>query len=195
VGAQLIQLLEQEARVEKDQALKEAETKAAEIIEAARREAQETETAARGRVEAEQAQARARAASTASLRAAALVLAAKDEAIRQVFEQAEAELRQAAANPQPRGAVLRSLLHEAAQGLSGGGRLTVDTSDADVAAVRDACRELGLDADVREAADVADGVRVASADGRVIVENTLGSRLARARREMVSKVAEMLWRR
>jgi len=195
VGAQLIQLLEQEARVEKDQVLKEAETKAAEILEAARREAQETEAAARGRVEAEQAQARARASSTASLRAAALVLAAKDQAIRQVFEQAEAELRQAAGNPQPRAAVLRSLLREAAQGLSGGGRLIVETSSADVAAVREACRELGLDADVREAADVADGVRVASADGRVVVENTLGSRLARARREMVSKVAEMLWRR
>jgi vacuolar-type H+-ATPase subunit E/Vma4 len=194
VGAQLIQLLEQEARVEKDQALKEAETKAGEIIEAARRDAQEIEAAARGRVEAEQAQARARAASTASLRAAALVLAAKDQAIGQVFERAEAELRQAAANPQVRGAVLRSLLREAARDLSGGGRLTVETSGSDAAAVRDGCRELGLDAEVREAADVADGVRVASADGRVVVENTLGSRLARARREMVSKVAEMLWR-
>jgi vacuolar-type H+-ATPase subunit E/Vma4 len=48
---------------------------------------------------------------------------------------------------------------------------------------------------VREAADVADGVRVAAADGRVVVENTLGSRLARARREMVSRVAETLWGR
>ena len=195
MGTQLIQLLEQEARVEKDQALKEAETKAEEVIAAARQEAQETEAAARGRVEAELVQAKARAASTASLRASALVLAAKDQAIRQVFEQAEAELRQATANPQRRGAVLRSLLREAAQGLSGAGRLTVETSSADVAAVRDACRELGLDADVREAAEVADGVRVASADGRVVVENTLGSRLARAQREMVSRVAETLWRR
>jgi len=195
VGTQLIQLLEQEARVEKDQALKEAETKAEEILAAARQEAGEIEAAARRRVEMEQAQARARAASTASLRAAALVLAAKDQAIRQVFEQAEAELRQAAGNLQRRGTVLRALLREAAQGLQAGGRATVYAAPADVAVVRDACRELGFDADVREAADVADGVRVASADGRVVVENTLGSRLARARREMVSRVAETLWPR
>jgi vacuolar-type H+-ATPase subunit E/Vma4 len=194
VGTQLIQLLEQEARAEKDQALQEAQAKAEEILAAAARDADELEAAARQRVEAEQVQARARATSTASLRAAALVLAAKDEAIRKGFEQAEADLRAAAANPQRRVAVLKSLLREAARDLSTG-RVTVETSRGDVQAVRDAARELGLDAEVREAADVADGVRVAAADGRVVVENTLGSRLARARREMVSRVAETLWSR
>jgi vacuolar-type H+-ATPase subunit E/Vma4 len=195
VGTQLIQLLEQEARVEKDQALQEAQAKAAEIAAAAAKEAAEIEAEARRRAEAEQAQAQARAASTASLRAAALVLAAKDQAIRQVFEQAEAELHQAAGNPQRRAAVLRSLLREAAKDLAAGGRVTVEAARGDAAAVREACREIGLDAEVREAADVSDGVRVASADGRMVVENTLGSRLARARREMVSRVAETLWRR
>ena len=195
MGTQLIQLLEQEAQVEKDQALKDAQAKAGEIAAAATREAAEIEAEAQRRAEAEQAQERARAASTASLRAAALLLAAKDQAIRQVFEEAEAELRRAAGDPQRRGAMLRNLLREAAQRLSGGGRVTVEAARADGAAVRDACREVGLDAEVREAAGVADGVRVASADGRVVVENTLGSRLARARREMVSKVAETLWRR
>jgi vacuolar-type H+-ATPase subunit E/Vma4 len=195
VGTQLIQLLEQEARAEKDQALAEAQAKADEIVAAASREADEIAAAARQRVEAEQAQARARAASTASLRAASLVLAAKDEAIRKVFEQAEAELRSAAANPQRRRTVLQALLREAAQGLSGAGRLTVETAPGDLAAVRDAARDLGLDADVREAAGVTDGVRVAAGDGRVVVENTLASRLARARREMVSRVAETLWGR
>ena len=190
-----MQLLEQEARVEKDQALNEAQAKAEEVAAAAAREAEEIEAEARRRVEAEQAQARARATSTASLRAAALVLAAKDEAIRKVFEQAEAELRTGAAgaNSQRRGAVLRGLLREAARGLSG--RLTVETAPADVQTVRDACRELGLDAEVREARDVADGVRVASPDGRVVVENTIGSRLSHARRELVSWVAETLWSR
>jgi vacuolar-type H+-ATPase subunit E/Vma4 len=71
----------------------------------------------------------------------------------------------------------------------------VETARGDAQTVREACRELGLDAEVREAADVADGVRVGAADGRVVVENTLGSRLARARREMVSRVAETLWSR
>ncbi|HEV2357107.1 MAG TPA: V-type ATP synthase subunit E [bacterium] len=194
MGTELIQLLEQEARVETDQALREAEAKAAEVVAAGAREAEEIEAAARRRVDSERAQARARATSTASLRAAAVVLAAKDEAIRRVFEQAEAELRSAAANPVRRGAVLRALLREAAAGVAGG-RATVEVARGDVEAVRDASRELGLDAEVREAADVADGVRVAAADGRVVVENTLASRLARARREMVSRVAEILWNR
>lgn len=193
MGTQLMQLLEQEARVEKDQALKEAQAKAEEILAAASREADEIEAEARRRAEAEQTQARARATSTASLRAAAFVLAAKDEAIRKVFEQAEADLRAAAANPQRRAAVLRALLREAARGLTG--RLAVEAAGGDVQAVRDACRELGLDAEVREAQGVADGVRVASPDGRVVVENTLSSRLSRARREMVSRVAETLWSR
>ena len=194
MGTQLMQLLEQEARVEKEQAQTEAQAKAEEILAAASREAGEIEAEARRRVEAEQVQVRARATSTASLRAAALVLAAKDEVIRKVFEQAEAELRAAAANPQRRAAVLRGLLREASQELAGG-RVTVEAAGGDLQAVRDACRELGLDAEVREARDVADGVRVASHDGRVVVENTLGSRLARARREMVSRVAETLWSR
>lgn len=192
MGTQLIQLLEQEARVEKDQVLNEAQAKAQEIAAAAARDADEIDAEARRRVDAEETQARARAASTASLRAAALVLAAKDEAIREVFEQAEADLRRAAGDPQRRGTVLRTLLREAAQDL-GGGRVTVDVARGDVPAVQEACRELGLDAEVRQAPDVADGVRVASADGRVVVENTLASRLARARREMVSRVAETLW--
>lgn len=193
MGTQLMQLLEQEARVEKDKALEEARAKAEEILAAASRETDEIEAEARRRVEAEQLQARARATSTASLRAAALVLAAKDEAIRTVFEQAEAELRTAAANPQRRAAVLRGLLREAAQGLTG--RVTVEAPGGDVHAVREACRELGLDAEVREAPGVTDGVRVGSPDGRVVVENTLSSRLGRARREMVSRVAETLWSR
>ena len=195
MGAQLIQLLEQEARVEKDQTLKEAHAKTEEIVVAARREAEEIEAAARQRVEAERTQSQARATSTASLRAAALVLAAKDESIRKVFKQAEAELRAAAGNPERRAAVLRALLREAARDLTTGGRVAVEAAPGDVQAVRAVAKELGLDAEVREARDVADGVRVAAADGRVVVENTLGSRLARARREMVSRVAETLWGR
>jgi len=40
---------------------------------------------------------------------------------------------------------------------------------------------------------VRDGVRLVSQDGRAIIENMLPGRLARARRELVSRVAEVLW--
>ncbi len=232
MASELSQLLEQEARVEQEQVRTEARAKADEILAAARREADEILAVATRRAEDEQVQARARATSTASLRAAALVLVAKDGAIRAVFEQAEAELRSAAADAGRRGVILRSLLREATRGLApsrsgaraygaasthvnqdvpplrgqadgggaptghrqAGGRAVVEAAPGDAQAVREACRELGLDAEVRETSEVAGGIRLVSPDGRSIVENTVPSRLARARREMVSRVAEILWR-
>jgi vacuolar-type H+-ATPase subunit E/Vma4 len=89
MSSELIQLLEQEARVEKDKVLSEARARAEEILAAARREAEEIVAAARRRSEAERAQARTRASSAASLRASALLLEAKDKAIQGVFERAQ----------------------------------------------------------------------------------------------------------
>jgi V/A-type H+-transporting ATPase subunit E len=190
--SELIDLLEQEARTEKDKVLAEARARAADTVASARREADEIVAASRRRAEEERAQARARAASTASLRSAGLVLAAKDGAIRTVFEQAERDLRAAVANPTRRRAMLRAFLREAAGGLQGG-RAVVEVPPGDGEAVRDASREVGLDVEVRGTPQVSDGVRVVSPDGRAAVETTMPSRLARARREMVSRVAEILW--
>jgi V/A-type H+/Na+-transporting ATPase subunit E len=192
VGSELLNLLEQEARVEQDKILAEARAKADDILAAARREAEDVVTATQRRLETEADQARTRAASTASLRASALVLAAKDEALRKVFEQAEAELRAAAADAARRRMMLRVFLREAAQGLPPG-RSIAEVAPGDVSVVQDLCRELRLDLDVRASNDVRDGVRLVSEDGRAVVENTLASRLARVRREMVSRVAEILW--
>ena len=216
MGSELTHLLEKEARTETDAVLAAARARADEILAAARREAEEIAAATRHRLDGERAQARARATSTASLRAAAVVLAAKDESIRKVFAQAEAELKKAAADPARRRSMIRNLLEEAAQGAHPAGsqgahpagaqgaqpgraagptmrRVTVEVAPGDAQAAREACQALGLDADVRETDQVVDGVRLLSADGRAIVENTLPSRLARARREMVSRVAEILW--
>src|SRR3990172_3105444 len=48
--------------------------------------------------------------------------------------------------------------------------------------------------EVRSAADVRGGVRLASPDGRYVVLNTLASRLERARPTLASEVARTLWR-
>ncbi len=192
MGSELLNVLEQEARAEQDTVLAEARAKADAALAAARREAEEIVAATQRRLAAEAARARTQAASTASLRAAALVLAAKDEGLRKVFDQAETELRQAAAHPARRRMMLREFLREAAQGLPPG-RATVEVAPGDVAVVPEVCRELGLDLEVKASADVRDGVRLVSPDGRAVVENTLASRVARARREAVSRVAEILW--
>jgi len=192
VGSELIRLLEQEAGVEKERTLADAGTRAEEILSAARREAEEILASARQRQEGERAQARARATSTASLRASARTLAAKDEALRQVFDQAAARIRSAAREPSRRRTLIRDLLREAGRGRTGE-RVVVEVAPGDVQAAREALRGLGQDGEVRENAQIADGVRLTSTSGRVVIENTIPSRLARARREMVSRVAEILW--
>jgi len=192
MGSELSQLLQQEARAEKDKALADGRARAEEMVAGARRDAEETLAAGRRRLETERGQAAARAASTASLRAAALILAAKDEAIRGVFQQAEASLRASVDDPARWPAILRGLLREAARGVSGT-RVVVEVAPPDAEATRAAAGELGLDVDVREATGVRDGVRLASPDGRAVVENMIPGRLARARRELVSRVAEVLW--
>jgi len=192
MGSELIQLLEQEARVERDKVLTEARTRAEEILAAARKDAEEILTSTRRRLEGERAQARTRAASSASLRAAALLLEAKDKAIQQVFERATAELTRASQDPTRRRAMLRHLLSEAVQGIATKGA-TLEVPPGDTEAAKEVCRALDLSLEVRESPDVRGGVRVTTEDHRVAVENTVSSRLARTRSTLVSHVAEVLW--
>jgi len=192
MATELSRLLEHEAKAEKDKALADARARAEEIVAAARRDAEGFVEVAQHRLAAERGQEIARATSTASLRAAALVLAAKDEVIRAVFDRADAELRAAAADPLRRREMITTYLREAAGDLPGG-RAVVEVSPGDAETARDAAKALGLEVDVRENPTLADGVRLVSADGRSVVENTLDGRLARARREFVSRVADVLW--
>jgi vacuolar-type H+-ATPase subunit E/Vma4 len=191
MATELSRLLETEAKGEKEKVLADARARAEEIHAAARREAEAFLEAARHRLATERTQEIARATSTASLRAAALVLSAKDDAIRTVFERAEADLRAAAADPARRRTMIATFLGEAARDLTPGH--AVEVSPGDTEAAREAAKALGLNVEVRENASLSDGVRLVSADGRSVVENALEGRLARARREYVSRVAEVLW--
>ena len=192
MGSELIQLLEQEAGVEKDKVLAEARRRAEEVLAAARKDAEEILAAAHQRAQHERVQARTRAASAASLRAAALLLETKDKAIQQVFERAAAELTRAVEDPTRRRTMLRHLLAEAVQGIVTQGA-TLEVPPGDAAAVQEACRALHLSVEVRESPEVHDGVRLTAADRRVSIENTVASRLARTRSTLVSRVAEILW--
>lgn len=192
MGSELARLLEGEARVEKDKVLAEARARAEELLAAARKDAEELAAATRRRLEDERAQARTRAASAASLKAAAMLLEAKDKAIQAVFDRAAAELKRMSADPSRRRALLRTLLAEAAQGLeSQGGMLDVPPGDAGIA--QEIAKEMGLSVEIRETPEVIGGVRLTTRDRRVMVENTLASRLSRARAALVSRVAETLW--
>lgn len=191
MASELITLLEREAEAERERILAEARERAARIVEEARAEAEAFLEAQRRRIEAELEAARIRAQGTAALRAASLVLQAKDEEIDRVFERAKEKLEQIPEDPARYAAILRHLVREAVEGF--GGRVVVECAASDVPAVEAAIRELGIDAEVHPASDVRGGVRVRSEDGRFVVENTLASRLERAREALLPEVADLLW--
>jgi V/A-type H+-transporting ATPase subunit E len=192
MGSELLQLLEREARVERDKVLSEAREKAQEIRAAADKDAAEISGETRRGLEGERAQILNRATSAASLRAAALVLEAKDQAIREVFQRAAEELRRASEDPERRRDMLRTLLAEAIQGLQTEGAI-LEVPRGDAEAAREICRALGLSLEIRENPEISGGVRITTKDRRVVVENTVSSRLARTRAALVSRVAEILW--
>ena len=192
MGSELIQLLEREARVEKDKVLDDARKEAEELLARARKDAEDISASTGQRLENERTQARTRSVSAASLRAAALILEAKDKAIQRVFAQATAELKRASEDPSRRRAILRRLLEEAAQGIVTQGA-TLEVPPGDAQAAKDACRAVGLALEVRETPDLSGGVRLTTEDRRIAVENTIASRLARTRSTLVSRVAEILW--
>ena len=192
MGSELLQLLEREARVERDKVLSEAREKAQEIRAAADKDAAEISGETRRGLEGERAQILNRATSAASLRAAALVLEAKDQAIREVFQRAAEELKRASEDPERRRDMLRTLLAEAIQGLQTEGAI-LEVPRGDAEAAREICHALGLSLEIRENPEISGGVRITTKDRRVVVENTVSSRLARTRAALVSRVAEILW--
>jgi len=191
MASELIQLLEREAEAERERILAEARERADRIRNEAEAQATALVEAQRRRIASEVEAARVRAQSAATLRATSLILEAKDEQIDRVFELAQTELERISHDPTRYPAILRRLLQEAVEGFEG--RVVVECAESDVAAVEAIARELGIEADVRPSPDVWGGVRVRSEDGRFVVENTLTSRLARARQALLSEVAEILW--
>lgn len=191
MDSELIALLEQEAKAERERILGEARETARRIVDQARAASAEEIGALQRRASAEVEVGRVRARATSSLRAASILLQAKDETVAAVFAAAERELERAAAEENRYEMILRGLLAEATRGASG--RVVVECAEEDLPMVQAAARSMGLNAEFRESADVRLGVRVRSADGRFVVENTLRSRLERAKTVLVAQVAAILW--
>lgn len=191
MSSELVAILEKESAAEVERILSDARAQAEAIIEEGRKAAATELDSQRARVEAERRAALARAQSTAQVRAAAQVLQAKDQAIAEVFRRAEEQLREVQQDKARYAAALRAMIREAASGLNG--RIVVEVHPDDRELAKQAVRELGLDAEGATAEDVSGGVRVATADRRFVVENTLLSRLERVRPVVASEIAALLW--
>lgn len=190
--SELIAVLEKEASAECERVLAEARAQAQEIVAQAQRDAQSYLDAQRRQAEAERAATRTKAESSAQLQAAALVLQAKDQAMTAIFADAETELQRISQNKTQYGKILRGLIQEAGSGLSG--HLIVEVHPDNVQVARQAVKEAGLDAEVKSSTAISGGARVATPDGRFVVENTLTSRLERIKPVVASEVAALLWR-
>lgn len=191
--SELIAILEKEAASEIERVLTEAREQAQRVVAEAEADAEAIRTTAAQRADAERKTAQTRAQSAAQLKAASLVLQAKDAAIGEVFEKAHADLVKTAHDRAGYQHLLRALIKEAAAELSG--PLVIEANPADADAARAAARELGLDAEVKPSPDVSGGVVLQTADGRFTVQNTLASRLERVKPVLVTEVANLLWGR
>ena len=191
MSSELITILEKEAVGEIDRILGEARVQAERMVAEATRQAQEYLAAQRQQLEAEGQAAKVRALSAAQVRASALVLQAKDEALHEVLSVAEEELARVQQDKARYGPILRGLIREASGALSG--RITVEANPRDLDLVKQAVRDLKLDAEVKAAEDISGGVRLISDDGRFLVENTLTSRVERVKTLMAPEIAALLW--
>lgn len=191
MSSELVAMLEKESAAEIARVLADAKARAEQVEAEARAAAQAYLEGQRQRLEAERKAAMAKAQSGAQVHAAALVLRAKDEAVAGVFMNAEQALLRLQQDRARYATVLRGLIKEAAEEVSG--RIMIEVHPEDRETAVQAIRELGLDAEVRTADDVRGGTRVATPDRRFIVENTLASRIERVRPLLASEVAQLLW--
>jgi vacuolar-type H+-ATPase subunit E/Vma4 len=190
-SSELITLLEREAEAERGRVLAEARAQAEQMRAAAQREADEHLASARARLEAEAKATLVKAQSTAQLRAASMVLRAKEEEIARVFSAAEAELAKLVRDPQRYPDALRAFIEEGLAGFAE--RAVVTVNPADQAIAQELARARGWTVTVQADPAVQGGVRVSSPDGRFVVTNTARSRLERARPALAAEVAKTLW--
>ena len=191
MASELIAILEKESAVEIERIVAGARAQAEQLMAQARDEAQAHLELQRQRLDAERKAAQVRALGAAQVRASALVLQAKDEALHEVFSAAADELARLQQDRARYGPILRGLIREASGALSG--RISVEANPKDLELVKQSVRDLKLDAEVKAAEDVSGGVRLISDDSRFIVENTLASRLERVKTLLAPEIAALLW--
>ncbi len=191
MASELIAILEKESAVEIERIAAGARAQAEQLMAQARDEAQAHLELQRQRLDAERKAAQVRALGAAQVRASALVLQAKDEALHEVFSAAADELARLQQDRARYGPILRGLIREASGALSG--RITVEANPKDLELVKQSVRDLTLDAEVKAVEDVSGGVRLISDDSRFIVENTLASRLERVKTLLAPEIAALLW--
>jgi V/A-type H+-transporting ATPase subunit E len=185
-------LLDREASAEIEALLSEARQRASEIVAEATAEAEQQLGQRRRSAEAQREATLVRAQSAARLEASALKLRAQHAAVEAVFAAARDELVALAKDKAAYAKALHALLAEAVASVGVADVTGVHAAAADVAAVTEAAKALGVTAPVAAAEDLVAGVRV-STRGQATVENSLGQRLAALEGELAAQVSATLF--
>jgi len=186
----LLESLEAEAEEEREQLLADARAEAEAIVSKARREAEQKIEGARRTGEKRGAVEVDRRIGLARQEVDLAVLEEKRRLLDEVRGGLAArigELRQHAEYAD----ALKRWTAEVIAGMGDGMSLQVHPED--VAVVQDMLSERGLEAAVSGDAGITGGVRAVSVDGRVSADNTLGSRLERAREQLDAVLGRALF--
>lgn len=187
---EVLRALEEEASARFDRIRRRAEEEAQSLLAAAEQKRRPLLEDAMSDARATLAAERARRLARARFAVCKEVTLAKEALIDEVFRRAAARIAQVrgtCAYPE----VFLALVREALAGFAG--RVTLSVDPQDEALAQAALEDLGCAAEVRGDLQTAGGVRVVLDGGRVVIDNTLEARLAKAERFLRAEVSRCLF--
>lgn len=190
--ADLSTLLEKEAGAEIEAIVAKAQERAAEILAAARSEADGIVAGRERAVKAQREAGLIRARSAAQLEASALKLRAQHAGVQRVFDNAREQLDELSADASRYQPIFGKLLSEALASVGNDNVSAVEVAAADVELAKQVLEGQGLSVAVEAKDDVQGGVRVRTKSHSAI-ENTLGDRLDALTGELASEVSQALF--
>ncbi len=185
----ILRAMQEQADSEIEKITRAAETEAAQLITDAEEQARSIQARHRARIEPTlrtEAASLLNKAKLDTLRAAAN---GREQLLRDAFTQAEASLAEIRGSKEYP-AIFRALAEEAVRALEGERVVHVDPSDKALA--HTTLAQLGVDAEIEMRPMSLGGLDVVTRDGREAVDNTLVSRLDRARSALRGPVASIL---
>jgi V/A-type H+-transporting ATPase subunit E len=186
----MLRAIEEEGEARCKDILDTAQAEAAEILKNAKEEAKRTREEYVTRAEATMYGEKTRILSDAKLYVKKQVIQAKEKHIEDAFDNVAGELEAMRKRPEY-ASYFRRLLDETAANAEGNLVISVDRRDEKVA--RDAVAAAGLDCELRTDISTLGGLKAITADGRIVLTNTIDSRLERAKQFLKPEVATKLF--
>lgn len=186
----MLQGLEQEALLEKNKIKEQADQQIQTLLNEAGAEVKKLRDEILAQAKEEMDTEEAKTLGSAKSQRNQLLLEARRQAFDQVFARAQEEIHQTTKSPDyPE--LLQNLIQESLSHLTG--KITVEVSPRDVSLAQKIFKELHREAEVRMNQKVASGIIVRASEQKLIIENTLENRLAKAMNGLTTEVVSKLW--